>query len=46
LVSQSFWICSALFGVPTLDMALLLSSVISGSEFPGLLRPSASLLFC
>jgi hypothetical protein len=23
-VSQSFWICSGLFGVPTLDIALLL----------------------
>jgi hypothetical protein len=26
LVSQSFWICSGLFGVPTLDIALLLKS--------------------
>jgi hypothetical protein len=27
LVSQSCWICSALFGVPTLDIALLLKVV-------------------
>src|ERR1700761_8422856 len=46
LVDQSCWICSALFGVPTLDIALLLKVVDRGPEFPGLLRPSASLLIC